>query len=209
MAFPKYRNNYKEFCRNLRLFDAPNRTLLQKAFLIAKQQHKGQKKFGLWPYIIHPLAIFNFLVEKIKIKNPDILIATLLHDTVEDGDITLLEIKKLFGAKTCGIMKSLTRFRKPNETEKEKTINKQKHFKKIIRSSKEAKLIKLADEYDNMKNWLKIPKKNHNRKKFPRWIEEAEKHLALARKINKTLHRIMRKELKLIKISLSGKSQKS
>lgn len=207
MAFPKYQDTYKKFLSNLRLFDAPSRVLLQKAFAIARREHRGQKKFGLWTYIIHPLAIFNFLVEKLKINEPDILIAALLHDTVEDGDITLFDIKKLFGEKTHNIMAEITRFRSPDETEEEKEINKQKHLEKIIKSSPEAKMIKLADEYDNMQNWLKIPKKNHNRRKFPRWFSEAKKHLILAKKTNETIFKIMSAELKKIKSSTSCQQQ--
>lgn len=205
MAFPKYQDAYKKFLSNLRLFDAPSRVLFQKAFVIARREHRGQKKFGLWAYIIHPLAIFNFLIEKLKINKPDILIAALLHDTVEDGTITLSNIKKLFGGKTYSIMKAVTRFRSPDETEEEKTINKQKHFKKIIKSLPETKMIKLADEYDNMQNWLKIPKKNHNRRKFPRWLKEAEEHLVLAKTTDKLIFKIMNKKLKSIKKSLRTK----
>lgn len=203
MAFPKYRDNYKKFCLNLGVFDAPSRALFQKAFTIAKHEHHNQKKFGLWPYIIHPLAIFNFLVKKLKITDANILTAALLHDAVEDGEITLIEIKKLFGFKTYSIMKSVTRFRKPDETEKEKAINKQKHFKKIAKSSRGAKIIKLADEYDNMRNWLKIPLKNHNNKKFPRWLKEARENIILAEATDKTLFKIMEKKLKNIKLALA------
>jgi (p)ppGpp synthase/HD superfamily hydrolase len=195
MAFPKYNEIYKKYCDTLRFFDTPDQKLFKKAFEIAKQEHNKQKKFGLWPYIIHPLSVFSFLANKLKITDKDILITALLHDVVEDGNITFTKIKKLFGAKVCKIMKEITRFRPPKETEAEKTINKQKHFQKISSGSPEAKLIKLVDEYDNMRHWQKIPQKNHNRKKFPRWIKEAKRHILLARKINQTLCEIMSKEL--------------
>lgn len=202
MAFPEYRDNYQRFRQNLLLFGNLDRVLLQKAFRIAKREHRGQKKFGLWPYIIHPLAIFNLLFKKLGMTDIDILAVALLHDSVEDGDITLSGIKKLFNKKIYSIMKAVTRFRKSDETEKEKRANKQKHFRKITKSSLEAKIIKLADEYDNMRNWLKIPKRNHNQQKFPRWVKEAEKHLVLAKKTNKILFKIMDVELKKIKKSL-------
>lgn len=202
MSFPQYQPVYKKFCQNLSSFGEHDRLLLQKVFLIAKQQHRGQKKFGLWAYIIHPLAIFNFLTRKLKRNDINILITAFLHDTVEDGDITLLEIKKIFGQEVYSIMKLLTRFRQPNETEEEKIINKRKHFLKVAKGSHAARLIKIADEYDNMKNWLNIPKRNHNRKKFPRWLKEAEEHLALARKTNKTAYSIFKKEFLKVQTAL-------
>jgi len=202
MSFPQHQPVYKKFYQNLSSFGEYDRLLLQKAFSVAKQQHCGQKKFGLWTYIIHPLAIFNFLTKKLKISDTNILIAALLHDAVEDGDITLKEIKNLFGEGVYSIIKLLTRFRQPDETEEEKIINKRKHFLKVSKGSRAARLIKIADEYDNMKNWLNISKRNHNRKKIPRWLKEAREHLALARKTNKTAYSIFKKEFLKVQTAL-------
>lgn len=203
MPYPQFRENYITFLKHLKSFDKRKGAVLKQAYQIAKREHQGQKKFGLYPYIIHVLAIFNFLFAKLKIKDINILTSALLHDTVEDGKITLLEIEKIFGQKVYAIMETITRFRSPQETELEKAKNKYRHFIKVSKGSYGARIIKLADFYDNMKNWLVIPPKNHNRQKFPRWLKEAEKHLTLARKTNKTMLRIMKEELKHIKIALA------
>ena len=86
----------RKFYNNLKLFNQTQGQIFKKAYLVAKKEHQSQKKFGIFPYIIHPLSIFNFLVENLEIRDHDLLTAAILHDSVEDGQISLSDIDFLF-----------------------------------------------------------------------------------------------------------------
>src|SRR4026209_2713188 len=76
----------------------------------AAKKHKDQKRKGQdgEPYINHPIEVANLLVDAGKIADPDMIIAALLHDTVEDTDATFEEIEKRFGATVAGYVRELT-----------------------------------------------------------------------------------------------------
>ena len=70
-------------------------SLLQKAYEFAKEAHQGQKRATGEPYIIHPVAAAEILLDLEVDK--DTLIAALLHDTVEDTSVSLSDIADVFG----------------------------------------------------------------------------------------------------------------
>lgn len=125
-------------------------TLLEKAIFFATEKHKGQlrKESGL-PYIVHPLAVMTILNE-IKRSNNAILIAIvcLLHDVVEDCDVTLEEIAKEFGHGVASIVGELT----SDKIEIARIGKKQYLAHKMLGMSSYALRIKLADRLHNVQN---------------------------------------------------------
>ncbi|MFX0038340.1 MAG: HD domain-containing protein [Promethearchaeota archaeon] len=95
------------------------------------------------PYVIHPIRItlilraygFN------EFDNEDLMIATLLHDLLEDTNLTIKEIENKFGKKVASIVNEST---KPQELKKDYWLENFKNY------SKEAKIIKIADRIDNL-----------------------------------------------------------
>lgn len=82
---------------------------LKKALKFAKEAHKDQYRFDKkTKYIEHPKAVFRFLV-KAKVSDRDTLLASLLHDTVEDSNVTLKGIEKEFGKEISDLVDPLTR----------------------------------------------------------------------------------------------------
>src|SRR5688500_15113084 len=83
--------------------------LLQAASFAAKK-HTGQKRKGAdgEPYINHPLEVANLLANVGKVQDYDVLIAALLHDTVEDCGVTREELTELFGEKVSGYVLEVT-----------------------------------------------------------------------------------------------------
>ncbi len=71
------------------------------------QQHEGQKRASGEPYIIHPLEVAQVLAE-LKMDSTAIA-AGLLHDAVEDTDVTSAEIAKLFGEQVAHIVEGVTK----------------------------------------------------------------------------------------------------
>ncbi len=153
-----------------------------KALSMAEEAHKKQIRDGHIPYIIHPIRSAILLVEKAKIKNSDLICALLLHDTLEDTDLTAQEIKEEMGDYILKLVRAVTRERPDDETEEEKIKNKEKNIEKISQSSEEVRLIKLCDRLDNRYSQDFIPEGHPSRKKFKRWNKDFIQYTSIAQK---------------------------
>lgn len=113
-----------------------------KASLYAGRAHRGQvRKFSGDAYIKHPRRIMK-RIKKFGIKDPDILAAALLHDTIEDTHVTYNDIKREFGKDVADWVKHLS-----NPSSAEKAA----HIKHTIETAPyEVVLIKTFDRIDNL-----------------------------------------------------------
>lgn len=118
----------------------------------AKHAHSGQfRKDGVTPYVYHPLKVATTLFKMDEVTE-DIVIAALLHDVLEDcKHISANEIKDKFGENVLKLVQELTNASKENKN-LSRTERKALDRKKIANISKEAKLIKLADRIDNLRD---------------------------------------------------------
>lgn len=140
-----------------------NLTEIKKAYLFAYEKHKGQyRRFNKKPYITHPLETAR-LVAKIT-PNKDLIIAALLHDTIEDTDTTYYEINLKFGDDVMYLVKELT-------TDNVNTqMTKKKYLAGALNNmSSDALLIKLCDRLHNVSSLELSPKKF-----FWRYINETK-----------------------------------
>jgi GTP pyrophosphokinase len=121
--------------------------LIQKAFDFANKAHEGVRRKSGEPYILHPLAVATIVTKEIGLGHKSI-IASILHDVVEDTDYTLDDIRNLFGERIAGIVDGLTKL-KGNFDSKQAA-----NFKKMLLTlSHDVRviLIKLADRLHNMR----------------------------------------------------------
>ena len=82
-----------------------NELLIQKAIIFATKKHEGQKRKGTdIPYIIHPMEVMQILTAMDCSQN--VIIAGILHDTLEDTDTTPEEIKEVFGNAVLAIVQT-------------------------------------------------------------------------------------------------------
>lgn len=125
-------------------FSDEQRENILKALMLAKLAHTGQERDEGGSYIIHPIRIANTLIYDIETSNSDMIMAALLHDVVEDTEITSAEIKKDFGDEVARMVDRLTRD-KNKETKKEK-------FEKTIVGSADVKLLKACDYLDILRS---------------------------------------------------------
>lgn len=88
-------------------YSTADRELVQRAYRLAEQAHKGQKRASGEPYIIHCLAVAAILSE--LCVPPAVISAGLLHDTVEDTDLTLEEIRRDFGDEIALLVDGVTK----------------------------------------------------------------------------------------------------
>jgi GTP pyrophosphokinase len=88
-------------------YSSADRELVQRAYRVAEQAHQGQKRASGEPYISHCLAVASILAE--LCVPPAVISAGLLHDTVEDTDVTLKKIKRDFGDEIALLVDGVTK----------------------------------------------------------------------------------------------------
>jgi len=123
-------------------------SLIAKARRFATRAHADKKQFRKYtgqPYIVHPAAVAN-LVQSVPHTEEQVA-AAWLHDTVEDTDVTLDDIREYFGDKVAELVEMLTDTSKPEDGTR--AVRKQIDLEHTAKASPEAKTIKLADLIDN------------------------------------------------------------
>lgn len=143
-----YRNVIKACKRQL---DNNDRKQIRKAFEMAVDAHKTMRRKSGEPYILHPLAVAQICGEEIGLGATSIICA-LLHDVVEDTDITLEIIELNFGPKIARIIDGLTKIAGVFE-QQDKSIQAENFKKLLLTLSDDVRviLIKLADRLHNMR----------------------------------------------------------
>jgi guanosine-3',5'-bis(diphosphate) 3'-pyrophosphohydrolase len=143
--------HYRALLRALKQKMKPgDKTLLRTAFEMAVEAHKTMRRKSGEPYILHPLAVAKICVEEIGLGIRSSICA-LLHDTVEDTDITLDDIKREFGNEIAKIVDGLTKIATVMDTN---TSQQAENFRKILLTLTDDPrviLIKLADRLHNMR----------------------------------------------------------
>ncbi len=127
-----------------------DKELLRTAFEMAVDAHKTMRRKSGEPYILHPIAVAGICVEEIGLGVRSTICA-LLHDTVEDTDISLEDIQREFGTEIAKIVDGLTKISNVIDTN---TSQQAENFKKILLTLTDDPrviLIKLADRLHNMR----------------------------------------------------------
>ncbi|MCQ2960264.1 MAG: RelA/SpoT family protein [Bacteroidales bacterium] len=129
--------------------------LVRKAFKVANEAHFGTRRRSGEPYILHPIAVARIVSDEIGLGSKSV-IAALLHDVVEDTDITLEDISSMFSPKIAQIVDGLTKIRGVLKNKEGQAEN----FKKIVFTLSEdvrVIIIKLADRLHNMRTLDSMP----------------------------------------------------
>ena len=104
-------NRYRRLLRKAKpILNDGDAKLIKKAFTISLEAHKDMRRKSGEPFIFHPLAVAEICVEEIGLGTTAI-IAALMHDVVEDTDIELADIERMFGKKITRIIDGLTKIR--------------------------------------------------------------------------------------------------
>ncbi len=110
------------------IYSAADRELILKAYKVAEKAHEGQTRASGEPYVTHCLAVADILAQKFA-PPPHIIVAGLLHDTVEDTRFTLDDVRKNFGDNVAKLVDGVTklttlpRVQRGDQTAKEKILD--------------------------------------------------------------------------------------
>src|SRR3954468_2510308 len=142
---------YRSLLRALKARIKPgDRKLIRTAFEMAAEAHKTMRRKSGEPYILHPLAVARICVEEIGLGVRS-TICSLLHDTVEDTDISLDDVQREFGSEITKIVDGLTKISNVIDVNASQQAE---NFKKILLTLTDDPrviLIKLADRLHNMR----------------------------------------------------------
>ena len=129
---------------------AEDSALIRKAFNMAVEAHKNMRRKSGEPYIFHPIAVARICAEEMRLGTTSV-IAALLHDTVEDTDVTLEDIEAMFGKKVARIIDGLTKI--SGVVDQNVSIQAENFRKVLLTLSDDVRviLIKLADRLHNMR----------------------------------------------------------
>ena len=129
---------------------------ITQAYKVAEKAHEGQLRTSGDPYITHPLAVASILLD--YCMDTDTICAALLHDTVEDTDVTLDELRKKFGEDVALMVDGVTKIGLVPLVSKEE--QQAENIRKILMAmSKDIRviIIKLADRLHNMRTLAARP----------------------------------------------------
>lgn len=150
-------NAYRDLLKSIKSdMNEEDRINIRKAYELAVDAHSKQRRKSGEPYIFHPIAVAKICAEEIGL-GPTAIVAALLHDVVEDTEITLEDIKELFGHRLAKIVDGLTKLDAAYNAASPQAEN----FRKVLSTLVEdvrVVLIKMADRLHNMRTLGAMPR---------------------------------------------------
>lgn len=145
---------------------------LLDALAIAALKHRDQRRKDVdaSPYINHPIALARVLSMEAGIDDEDVLIAAIVHDTVEETDTTIEELRERFGERIASLAGEVT-----DDTTLDRTTRKQLQVEHASSLTREAALVKLADKVCNLRDVAENPPPDWpltRRRKYFEWARQ-------------------------------------
>ena len=161
--------------------------LLLKALAFAAARHRDQRRkdAGASPYINHPIALADVLVNEGRVHDVTVLAAALLHDTLEDTETQPGEIESGFGAGILGVVLEVT-----DDRNLAKADRKRLQIEHAAHISREAKLVKLADKICNLRDVAESPPANWSIERKREYFDWARQVIDALRGVHPVLEEV-------------------
>ena len=160
--------------------------LVLDALAFAAEKHRDQRRKDpeASPYVNHPIALARILTHEGGIKDAYVLSAALLHDTVEDTETTIGELKRRFGPRVASLVAEVTDDKRlPSATRKRLQVE---HAAQLSRG---ARLVKLADKIANLRDLKKSPPADWTLERRQQYLDWARDVVEQMRGTNDALER--------------------
>jgi (p)ppGpp synthase/HD superfamily hydrolase len=127
---------------------------IAKAFDFAAQKHSAQRRKGehAEPYINHPAEVARLLAEATGGEDPNLIMAGMLHDTVEDCGVSHADLVREFGSDVAELVREVT-----DDKSLTKDERKRKQVENAPHKSRRAQMVKIADKISNLRAILESP----------------------------------------------------
>ena len=160
--------------------------LILKALRFAAEKHSDQRRKDARasPYINHPIQVTEILWQVGGVRDTNLLLASILHDTIEDTDARPEEIKAEFGEEVLALVLEVTDDK--NLPQKER---KQKQIETAPYKSRSAKILKLADKISNVAELIDSPPPDWSLERRQEYLLWTEKVVAGLRGVNESLEK--------------------
>jgi GTP pyrophosphokinase len=154
--------------------------LIDKAYNLARKSHAGQMRDEGTPYITHPVRVALILVEELEYYSQEMICSALLHDVIEDSEVTHEEIAEVFGERVAVMVTLLT---------KVKGVGLPLYLSAIESASdRGALIVKLCDRLDNLRS-IKHSSKAEKKRRYIRTTKQY--YLPLASATNEYLYQAL------------------
>ena len=162
-----------------------NRVISAISFAADKHRNQRRKDIEASPYINHPIALANILANEAGIEDEKVLVAAILHDTIEDTETTTQELADLFGDDVTAIVLEVT-----DDKSLPKAERKRLQVEHAPTISRRAKLVKLADKIANLRDIAASPPADWPLTRQQEYFDWAKAVVDGLRGIHPTLKRI-------------------
>ncbi|PYT07164.1 MAG: phosphohydrolase [Acidobacteria bacterium] len=167
--------------------DSDGAAILIRAVAFSSEKHRHQRRKGAdnSPYINHPIEVADLLANVGGVRDPAVLVAAVLHDTMEDTPTSPNELEAAFGRKVRLLVQEVTDDKSlPKEERRRLQVEHAPHL------SPAAKLIKLANKISNVRDVTDSPPSGWSVESRREYLEWAERVIARCRGTNEPLERL-------------------
>ncbi|MRR49658.1 MAG: bifunctional (p)ppGpp synthetase/guanosine-3',5'-bis(diphosphate) 3'-pyrophosphohydrolase [Rhodocyclaceae bacterium] len=162
-----------------------SKLLFALSFAAHKHRDQRRKDAAASPYINHPIALANVLANEGGIDDERVLVAAILHDTIEDTETTEQELTRTFGPDIASIVLEVT-----DDKALPKAERKQLQIEHAASISRRAKLVKLADKICNLRDIVNSPPADWSPKRKREYFDWAKAVVDQLRGVHPTLEHI-------------------
>ncbi len=150
-AYERLLESCKKICKGEDDWD-----FIKRAYFLAKEAHSGVRRRSGEPYLLHPIAVAQIVIDEIGLGVKSV-VAALLHDVVEDTDYTVEDMEHIFGPKIASMVDGLTKISGVFNAD---TSEQAEYFRKVLLTLSDdvrVILIKIADRLHNMRTLQYMP----------------------------------------------------